>query len=370
MYDAFLERTRISIDSLRRHLATSERIQGVMFDDQRAAETGSDSLNELRRAGVPDKLEWRVIDHCAAVTRIYAIYEHFAHEIIRERLVLLQQNFLFSQLPSGVRTAYRIGLSRILEKKESPRFKEVILPDLVQQYRNALHDEEYAFEPAAFLLQEQNLRLPELGRLMAGCGVEGIEGWIEKHQRMVGFFHDSDRLTNSAESELAELIKYRNEAAHGGIVVDDVLGLNVLLEFCDFVQVLCESLAERVQLVGLEDLEKKQLASYCGIADTCIKGELVIAGYFTGTFKKGQTIYLRGEGYCLERRIMNIQMENLDKEEVIASLPTDLGFLLDKAGKRNAKVLILTPAKSAPNNLASENTASASESTAGAAEAN
>ena len=104
-------------------------------------------------------------------------------------------------------------------------------------------------------MQEQNLRLPELQRFMSACGIDGTSSWIEQHRSVKSFFSSGDRLTASAESQLVELIKYRNDAAHGSIDISDILHQNVLIEFCEFVDVLCEALTERVQLSGLKLLE-------------------------------------------------------------------------------------------------------------------
>jgi hypothetical protein len=54
---------------------------------------------------------------------------------------------------------------------------------------------------------------------------------------------------------MAELIKYRNDATHGSIDIGDILHVNVLIEFCDFVAAVSEALAERVQLAGLHSLK-------------------------------------------------------------------------------------------------------------------
>ena len=54
---------------------------------------------------------------------------------------------------------------------------------------------------------------------------------------------------------MAELIKYRNDAAHGSIDIGNILSVNGLIEFCDFVAAVCEALAERIQLAGLTTLK-------------------------------------------------------------------------------------------------------------------
>ena len=43
----------------------------------------------LLRAAAPDRLEWQGFDHCAAITKIYALFENAVSELVQEYLLLL-----------------------------------------------------------------------------------------------------------------------------------------------------------------------------------------------------------------------------------------------------------------------------------------
>jgi hypothetical protein len=121
MYNAFLSRTTETITALAKHIQTSDRFRAAVFDGQLKCASGTPcfdlSIGSTETA--PDRLEWRIIDHCAAVTRIYAIYEQFAHEMIREHLSLLQSRlFPISLNRSGHRTAPESR--RYLIRKKGP----------------------------------------------------------------------------------------------------------------------------------------------------------------------------------------------------------------------------------------------------------
>ncbi|MQY45954.1 hypothetical protein GAO09_07765 [Rhizobiales bacterium RZME27] len=343
MYNAYLSRTHEAIGALAKHIRTSDNLRTLVLDETPKKPNGA-SIQVIAPADAPSSVEWRIIDHCAAVTRIYAIYEQFAHEMIREHLSLLQGRMPFMDLPDAIKSSYRQGLAKILDKKDRARFADIDLSQLIGTYNSALGGLEYSLEPKAMLMQEQNLRLPELNRFMNACGIEGVQSWIENHRRVKEFFAAGDRLTGTAESQMAELIKFRNDAAHGTIDISDLLHLNVHLEFCDFISAVCEALAERVQLAGLFTLKPYKHATERGKVSESMKNGSVAIGLMLGRFAVGDTIYLCGDNYCLERRVSSLQLDSVPQESVDFTTATELGMLLDAPGKKNAIIYALEAA--------------------------
>ena len=151
MYNAFLQRTQQTISALIRHIHTSDRFRTAVFDNilRCSAATTCFDISIGSNETAPDRIEWRIIDHCAAVTRIYAIFEQFVHEMIREHLSLLQSRIPFSDLPNAIPPSYRKGIAEILSKKDGPRFGELDLGQLISGYNNALAGQNYTLEPRA-----------------------------------------------------------------------------------------------------------------------------------------------------------------------------------------------------------------------------
>ncbi len=350
MYAAFLERTQRSIEALKRHIATSEAVRSAIHEGELICKGETRCFNQplLSAEAAPERLEWRVIDHCAAVTRIYAIYEQFAQEMVREHLSLLQTHVSFADLPDGLKSSYRRGLAEILEKKDGPRYGHLNLSDLIGQYDRALQGKPYLLEPLAMLMQEQNLRLPELKRIFTGCGIADVDSWIEKHRCIRAFFDKDRRLGASAEHEMVELIEYRNDAAHGSINIDDLPGLDYLFEFCDFISAVCEALSERAQLIGLECLIDSGAAEPRGKVSECIKSNRVLISEVTGAFTVGDIIYLCGDEYCMARSIMSLQIEGIDHPKVSLTEPTELGFAINEPGRKKARIITINPPTPVP----------------------
>jgi len=343
MYNAFLEQTQKRIDALRKYISVSDVIRSAIHEKTFLCKADAKCFDQspLSTEKAPDRVEWRLIEHCTTVTRIYAIYEQFSHEMLREHIGLLQKNLPFSAFPEEVRQAYRRGISAILEKKDGPRYAHLDLRSLVEQYGKALAGQPYTLEPLALLVQEQNLRIHELARLFSGCGIENIASWIDQHPSVIDFFAAGGRLGASADHEMRELIKYRNDAAHGSIDIDELPGIDYLFEFCDFISAICAAVSERVQLVGLQKLIDAGIASKRGKIDECLKNREVIIGKLTGKFRVGDIIYLHGSDYCVAREIKSIQIDGADQREVALSSPTELGLAINGPGRKRATVTAL-----------------------------
>lgn len=338
-----MERTQEAISALRRHIHASDRFRTAVFEQTLRCAAASPcfdaELGSIEAA--PSKIEWRIIDHCAAVTRIYSIYEQFAHEMVREHLSLLQRRLAFDELPEKIRSSYRIGIAKILDKVGGPRFAALDVGQLIAGYHDALSGNPYIIEPQAMLMQEQNLRLPELDRFMRACGIDDVSGWIEAHPSVVAFFASGGRLNPNAATEMAALIGYRNDAAHGSIDIGDILHINVLTEFCDFVAAVCEALAERVQLAGLRSLQPHGHVVERGTITESLKGGTVAIGEISGAVEVGNTVYLCGDAYCLERTVTSIQIEGVPFEKIDLGVQTEVGLMFDGAFRKNGKLLTL-----------------------------
>lgn len=66
-------------------------------------------------------------------------------------------------------------------------------------------------------------------------------------------------------------------------------------------------------------------------------------GEISGTVKVGNTVYLCGENYCLERIVTSLQIEGKQFEEIDLGVPTEVGLMFDGKFKKNGKMLTLKP---------------------------
>jgi hypothetical protein len=112
MYQGSLLRISTSVGAVKHHLKLSEVLRGYLSEGKLkcAAEAPCFDYQPLVTS-IPDKTEWKIIDHCSAVTRLYAIYEQFAHELVREYVGFLEKNFLYAELGKTFQASRVIGVA-------------------------------------------------------------------------------------------------------------------------------------------------------------------------------------------------------------------------------------------------------------------
>src|ERR1039458_4552643 len=65
----------------------------------------------------PQTPDWQVYDHCAALTRLYAIYATFVDDLATEYIGLMPTLYQkYVDLPESIRSQHRIGIAQILSK--------------------------------------------------------------------------------------------------------------------------------------------------------------------------------------------------------------------------------------------------------------
>jgi hypothetical protein len=168
-----------------------------------------------------------------------------------------------------------------------------------------------------------------------------VNTWIENHACLKIFFEHGGRVAATADHEMTELIKYRNEAAHGSINIEDLPGLDFLYEFCDFVSAVCEALSERVQLTGLERMMSEGMAENRGKVSECLRSDLVLVGNVIGKFSVGDTIYLCGKDYCMTRSIENLQVSDSNMNSVDFGQRAELGIEINMPGRKKAAIVLI-----------------------------
>lgn len=342
MYSAYLERSKSTIDELIKHIRTGERLRSLVFDETISckSEIPCFTVSSLSKDASPNSVEWKIIDHCASVTRIYAIYEQFIHEMVSEHLGLLQSRITFYRLPESLKNNYRIGISKLIDRIHTPRYSDVELTKIVANYNNALAGQNYSLEPKAMLIQDQNLRLDELARLLRNCAIDNVKNWITEHRSLKRFFDENDPSSSTAESQMAELVKYRNDAAHGSIEVNDILDPNGLVEYCHFIEAICEAVYELILSAGLKCLQQHNHVSCSGKLSEVLKDGFVGIGTIQGPLHVGQSVFVNGKDYCFEATVTSMRVDDVEYKTLDGNTEAEVGLGFDIQIKKGAEILI------------------------------
>ncbi|MCC5634356.1 hypothetical protein LC593_00525 [Nostoc sp. CHAB 5844] len=342
MFQDILMRVKVNVNTVRSIIKTNDRLMEISFAPGAIIKKEIGEETELIFSqllqDIPKATEWRIYDHCAVVTRLYAIYERFVEKLISDWLILLPELYPnYSDLDETIRSNHRLGVGKLLTELNKNRY-EHLSPKKVMQglFYGTTGEKEYELLPDAFLIHEQNLRWDTLERLFASAGISNAWGWVKKHRAIKYFLEEIRGNQNTVEGEINKFISYRNDAAHG--FPDDVLGAGALLELCDFVDALSQAFAE---LVTYHILKRKESI-----------GQIKEIGKITEWFKKsnagvaiiveeinlsiGKQIFLVNQetSCCYLVAINSIKLNNTPVNDLQTTTGMEVGLKFDLIAKK------------------------------------
>ncbi|MDJ0733481.1 MAG: MAE_28990/MAE_18760 family HEPN-like nuclease [Nostocaceae cyanobacterium] len=336
MFQEILVKVHENISTVRSVIKINENLRNLAAQQKSEDEK---KLFTVLQEDIPKLREWRIYDHCAAVTRLYAIYERFVEDLIRDWLAILPKLYpTYSDLEERIRTTHQMGVGKLLLDLNKGRYEHLLIQEVVSGIFHGVHDEEkYELLADAFLIHEQNLRKEILEKLLADAGVSNTWSWIEKHRLIKYFLREVRGNENTAEDELNELISYRNNAAHG--VVDNILNSNLLLELCDFIETLCETLSE---LMTFQVIERQksigQIKEIGTITEWFKNPKAAVAKISKPNLSVGESLFLVGEAYCQLAKIESIRINDKPINQVNLSSEEEVGLKFDVEAKKGLRL--------------------------------
>lgn len=253
MFQKQISEFKNDINTIVSLLKTNEELREIMSNE---------NLKIFKQEGyfqhLPDVKSWLIYDHCSCVTRLYAIYEDFVENLIKAWTLTLPQLYSnYDDLPEKIRGTHQRGVAELLLKlmeKKTSRFSHLSVQKVIRGlYLGNTDSIEYDLVADAFLFHDQNLRKEALEKLFSDAGISESWNWIRKNRYIENFIKEYG---NDPEEVLKKLIDYRNDAAHTTInEIDNILRLNELEKLCNFIESLCQALAE---LVSYKIIEKKK----------------------------------------------------------------------------------------------------------------
>jgi len=347
MFDELLKSMNTNISTVIAIIKTNDKLRDILFTKNsltRQKLEENQEFIELIQVVPSERETWQVYDHCATVTRLYAIYERFVEDLISSWLLLLPELVSnYSDLGDKIQNTHREGVGRLLLDLNKNRYQHLSIKKVVEGlFSGVTGTEQYELITDAFLSHEQNLRKEILEKLLADAGIENAWKWVDKHRKIKYFIEEIRENQKTAEEELKQLIDYRNEAAHGG--VDEILGTQELLDLGDFVKALCEALAELVSYqIILQKLSIAKAKEIGHITEWFKKPRAAVASVADITLTVGGSIWLVSEtsSYCKLAKIESIQIDDIDKNEVKIASETEIGLKLDTDAKKRLSLYVM-----------------------------
>ena len=323
-------------DGLRTLLTAHRTLLSAM---QGAFPLGADPLNHAAYGlasllpQAPDKLDWQVYDHCAALTRLYAVFEQYVGELVDEYVRLLPQLYVkYTDLPESITNQHRVGIGTILLKigVKGP-YKELEEQAIVRELAVGLSGAtEYKLLPDAFFIERQNLRFDVLCKLFRSLDLDDCVTFINEHSAVKQFIKHERADTSTVEKELGDFIDYRNEAAHKQ--VENVLSSEEIGATGRFLIALGDALADMVdERVLRQRMDLNQYAIVLGITEIHHDGYVVIGTPDAEVrLAVGDEVIVFGTGTCSRAILESLRIGDRDEPEMTGNGVTEVGLRLSR----------------------------------------
>jgi MAE_28990/MAE_18760-like HEPN len=348
MFEDILQKVSVKISTVREIIKTNDRLRKIVFQDSSSKENlkANPEFAALIKE-IPSKWEWEIYDRSAVVTRLYAIYERFVEDLISDWLRLLPDLVpRYSDLDEKIQNTHREGIGRLLIDIKKNRFQHLSIEQVVQSLSGGIADTgTYNLLPDGFLLHEQNLRKEVLEAVLKNAGIDEAWKWVTNHKEIKYFVEEVRNSQNTAEGELKQLVDYRNEAAHGS--VDEILGIQELLDLGDFVEALCKSLADLVTYnIILLQIDRGLVREIGKITEWFKKPQAGVAKVKDITLTLGECVFLvlvNDElSYCYSAKIESIQLNYLSQNLVEIISETEVGLKFDMNARKGLTIYVTT----------------------------
>lgn len=284
--------------------------------------------------------EMKTYSVSSSVTRLYAIYERFVETLVSDYLDAIPEYRAFCDLSEAMRTEYRVGISHLLNRLDSPRYRHLNHENLILWYHEALSaTTPYRFVPEALTRHDENLRLSVLNGMFGRVQANDLQGWLSHHASIASLFSDPTAIWERVESELKNFIQLRNDAAHGTLA--DLVGSETLLRYCDVVAAMIESLSaylHRQIIIGRGETGKAILLG--SVTEVLPQHNACIIPLQPGkTLSLKGRVHFVGQWSCHEAVIESLQIQGEVTDGVTAlGNALEVGVVSSTLPKRNVAV--------------------------------
>jgi hypothetical protein len=367
MFSHLMSQLRADVETVQSVLVTSNALRELLIarsallsELSSTTPAGADDIvqtaHDLARliSNTPNKLDWQIYDHCAALTRLYAAYERYVGELVSEYVRLLPKLYIrYSDLPASITTQHRVGVGHILLKiGEKGPYKNLEEQVIVRELAAGLSGaSEYTLLADAFFIDRQNLRFEMLCRLFSALGFKHCGRSINRHPQVMEFIRAERADTSSAEKELSDFIEYRNEAAHRK--VENVLAIDAIGATGRFVVAVATALAEMVEEGVLKKrMELNHYSPVLSISEVHYDGYVVVGTPIANVdIAVGDEVILFGKNVCHRVKLESMQLNGQPLQNTTGDGATEIGFRLNRRAQTGAELRRLNIPSEGPQEI-------------------
>ncbi|MDM8522366.1 MAE_28990/MAE_18760 family HEPN-like nuclease [Desulfococcaceae bacterium HSG8] len=296
----------------------------------------------------------RQFNYNAIIITLYGFLEQFIESLLESYLKQINRIIpKYSQLPDSVSKNYTDLTIEFMKYLDEPIYEGLATKeDLISDLYSCITDsEDYRINPYPFIHHTANFRFQMIERLFSNVGVGNVSGRVIKSYIFTEYLRRNDppsvdhTTPESALSDLNDLVKRRNEVAHGELPNEFLDNRTILENYIPLLEVYGESLYEVVYSDVLKyqvEYNGTELGSPIGIykqgkvIGISVEDMIVKVGDLLAAKTANQNIpYIAG-------KIEELQVDNISREEVSASTAgVDIGIHVPFRAKQNQTFFLI-----------------------------
>lgn len=287
-------------------------------------------------------------DYAAFVVALYASFEKFSENLIKEYLQIKTCRTDYNRLPQKLMNKHLTQSAELLchRRLGEGRYRGMSDLDVVKNLFDCLSGaESYTLNEDALIHHNANLRTKEVDEIFSLIGIEQICHRVCSADAMKAWYNDFDHhemlpqdSVNSTviKERLNDIVERRNEIAHGGGKPIELFGSADMRDAVTFIESLAESIYGFVAGLYLQDhyASPENCAELVRRKETSLyhEGKVVVIDKPAHRIFVGQPIFVIVESTGARwGRIQSLQVDKVDKQEIDVNenVPNGIGVGLD-----------------------------------------
>ncbi len=342
MLSALVEKARLEVATVKATVDIYESVRSQAYpppNNSGAAGGGAGGTHGL--PVVPPYSSWKVYDHCAAYTKLYAIWEGFVRNLVGSWLARLPSLYSgYSELPERVRKGHSHGVAVVLARAASPRHRHLSELNMLEGLHSGLSGKaDYTLLPEAFFHDGQNLKDDTLEQLLSRLSLTKPWEWIGRQEAMIDYMGNVRGGSSTPRSELRDLVKRRNEASHGE--VGEVVSSQELKKVADYVTILCEATASFVTRALLDRMLVVGRAGEVGKVIHAYSDNLVEISLTRGVLRVGERVFALRVHECIDALAIGLQVNGMNVAQVAGGEGVVVGVRMSRRVHLHSRLALI-----------------------------
>ena len=340
------------IDSLKKYLDLLSSIKQVQLletteENNVSIQQVNQLLQQLR--SYRDKKNY---DYNIVIITLYGILENYIEEIIIAYLACLNRVIKdYDNLPQKIKNNH-LELSANLIKyiKTMNKYENISQNDVIKNLNSCMNSNNYRLNYLAFTYHSSNFRQDSIREIFNNMEINDIltqvkdkESFSEYYALKEGIDEENikDIPISALFDKVDELAKRRNEIAHG-IITDDILSLDMLKDYVEYIEVIVlgiyEVVEEEFNRYEFENVNKISL----GRPIKVFNNEIIGIKLQYASIRRGDWIFAYSEAHRIiqKGRVISLQIEGEEIQETPIDADIEVGIKVDFKAKENREYYI------------------------------